>query len=291
MAMLADKQRNLRVLKMFQDKTNCDFFKYTFNSLKFRGNEVFKLKPLDISYNGFTKKDIYHEFDITKDEVAYIIYKTNGNVLRDSKIVANTILCHTETVFLFVTKKTSFIQGCKWYYNGSDKTKTEYQTQLTGLRMTDIYNNSGMINGKTVHLFQPNVDKCGYNVELYRHILYRKAILNNDKYKQLLDRVVKIENIIKSAINKIDLTDYYSTVSYKDVWVYSELQGTLRTFMNTKRKICMDTQPSFKSTKQAIKESLQYSIQRARKGVRYILSKEYNNKQEIDNMLAPILEI
>lgn len=291
MTILADKQRNLRILRMFQSKTDHDFFKYTFNNLGFKGNEKFKLKPLDISYNGYTKKDIYREFNITKDEVAYILYTTPRNYLRHFKITANTALGHTDTVFLFVTKKTSFIQGCKWFYSNNEKSRTEYQTQLTGLRMTDVYDNSGKINGKTVYFPMTKIDKCGYNVALYRHILYKKSIFNNDKYKQLLDRVEKIENIIKSVINKVDLTDYYSTISYNDVWVYSELQGTLRTFINTKRKISMDIQPNFESAKQSIKQSLQHNIQRARRSVRYILSKEYDNKQEIDSMLAPILEI
>lgn len=293
MTMLADKQRNLRVLKMFKSKTDCDFFRYTFDTLRFKGNEKFKLKPLDISYNGYTKKDIYREFNITGDEVAYIIYNTCRNRLNNFKIVANTILSHTDTVFLFVTKKTSFLQGCAWNYNSSNKTRIEYLTQLTGLRATHLYNHSAKINGKTMYTYMSSLsmDKCGYNMGLYRQALYKRAIFNNDEYKQLLGRVEKIEGIVKSAISKINLTDYDSTVSYADVWIYSELQGTLKTFMNTKRKISLDIRYNFKATKQAIKKSLQYNIQRARKSVKYILRKEYDNKQEIDSMLAPILEI
>lgn len=289
--MLADKQRNLRVLKMFKSKTDHDFFKYTFDNLRFKGNEKFKLKPLDIAYNGYTKKDIYREFNITGDEVAYIIYNTHRNRLDNFKITTNTILSHTDTVFLFVTKKTSFLQGCVWNYNGNEKTRTEYLTQLTGLRATHLYNHSVKVNGKTIYMYTPSIDKCGYNIGLYRQALYKRAIFSNDEYKQLLDRVEKIEGIVKSVISKIDLTDYNSTVSYADVWIYSELQGTLRTFMNTKRKISLDIRYNFKVTKQAIKKSLQYNIQRARKSIKYILRKEYDNKQEIDSMLAPILEI
>ena len=224
MTILADKQRNVRALTLFEQKAQRNFF-YTLHqyiSPDFNSNDLFSLQVVEISKNTCHKTFIKkHKLD-TDTQINYLVYTTSNSnhnynhsytdiielVPNSSrKILANPV----GTYFIFTTDKNS-MKPSK-FENKLDTFRNEITYNRIQTRRKDMTNVESwsvqytLFNKYDIMINQDYLDKSGYNVQPYRYRLLRKYFLNNNKEYERICKIEKLSGELAKSFTLLDISD------------------------------------------------------------------------------------
>ena len=227
MTILADKQRNIRALTLFEQKAQTNFFKSLHQDISrnFKSKDLFSLQVVEVSKNTCHKTFIKkHKLD-TNTQINYLVQITYSySYVFFTELVPNSskrIRVNTDsTYFIFTTNKNSMIENIS--DNKVDTFRNEVTYNRVQTRRKDMTNTESwriqdtLFNKADISINQDQLDKSGYNIQPHRYKLLRKYFLNNNKEYERICKIEKLSGELAKSFTLLDISDrtFYTTIPY-----------------------------------------------------------------------------
>lgn len=311
MTILSDMSRNQRAVDMFQLKTSTSFKKLLHETVKVDNNVLFKFVRAELSTVLNKKpKDIFKLYQVdkgTQDVYLFYTYINHTRVVKAPFSSKQTIselnhdYGHTlEELYVLIINKVNTDKDrwnqSVWFANRKimtlplpiriKSTKKYIHHTKNSIQAPIVYTN---------HLWYGiTLDKSGYNVSAYRNRLYTKAVFLDNSMKKSLERVEKLQALVKRVIAEIPLysDNNFSIGRNLHTWNIQDLAVILKNIASITDTMGDYTLSySIADYRRKFKSKVTRVISNAKNLVRTVIKRNAYYTEELTSVFNEILEV